>query len=221
MATGAGCIVASVEYRLAPDHPFPTEPEDCYRALYWLVEHADTLGIDPTRISVGGASSGGNLAAVVALMARDRGGPPLVAQILEVPVIDLTLSQPSIEENGDGYLLTRAAIEQSYRYYLTDPADATNPYASPIFAHDLAGLPPALIMTCEFDPLRDEGEAYARRLADAGVPTTLRRWDGQIHGSHVLDKLLPAEATQARQMIIAALRAAYQAPSSKNPEQLR
>jgi acetyl esterase len=146
---------------------------------------------------------------VVALMARDRGGPQLVFQVLEIPVIDLTMSYPSVVENGEGYLLTRVAMEQYVGYYLRDAADARNPYASPIFAEDFSGLPPALVMTAECDPLRDEGEAYAQRLQAAGVPTTLVRWDGQIHGSQHMSKILPAEAKSYEDMVSAALQAAY------------
>jgi acetyl esterase len=209
IAAGAGCVVASVDYRLAPEHPFPVPPEDCYAALLWLVAQAGELGVDATRISVGGGSAGGNLSAVVALMARDRNGPALAFQVLEIPVTDLTGSHPSIEENGEGYLLTKAGMQQCVDYYLADPGDAKHPYASPLFADDLAGLPPALVMTAEFDPLRDEGEAYGARLRDAGVPTTMRRWEGQIHGSQSFSKLMPDAAAEYREMVCAALRSAY------------
>lgn len=209
LCAGAACVVVSVDYRLAPEHKFPTAAEDSYAALLWTVEHAAALRIDPTHMSVGGASAGGNLAAVVSLMARDRGGPPIVFQLLEIPVTDLTMSQPSIIENGDGYMLTRAAMEQYRDFYLATPADATHPYASPLLAPDLTRLPPALVVTAEFDPLRDEGEAYGRRLQQAGVPTTIRRMDGHIHGSIFLTKLLPS-ARAYREESIAALRAAYE-----------
>jgi acetyl esterase len=205
----ADCVVASVDYRLAPESKFPAPAEDCYTALRWLVENAAALRVDPERVSVGGASAGGNLAAVAALMARDRDGPTIVCQVLEIPVTDLTMSTPSIEENGVGLVLTKTAIEQYVGFYLADPADATHPYASPLHAPDLSGLPPALVMTAEFDPLRDEGEAYARRLQDAGVPVTLRRWDGQFHGSQQMAALIPAEAKEYREMVAAALREAY------------
>ncbi len=208
-AVGAGCVVASVDYRLAPEFHFPTAPEDCYAALRWLVDHAGELGVDPSRISVGGGSAGGNLAAVVALMARDRGGPPLVFEVLEIPVTDLTMSQPSVAENAEGYVLTREAMDQYVGYYLGESGDPKDPYASPLLAGDLSGLPPALVMTMEFDPLRDEGEAYGRRLQEAGVPTTVRRWDGQIHGSASFAQLVPDVATEYREMVNAALRAAY------------
>jgi acetyl esterase len=208
LCSGAECVVVSVDYRLAPEHKFPTAPEDCYAALLWTVEHATELGIDAARVSVGGGSAGGNLSAVVALMARDRGGPPLVLEVLDIPVTDLTMSQPSVEENGEGYLLTRSAMEQYRDFYLADPADAKEPYASPLLAPDLSNLPPTLVMTAEFDPLRDEGEAYAARLAEAGVPVTQRRWEGHVHGSCEMTSLVPS-AREWRDAVIEALRAAY------------
>jgi acetyl esterase len=208
-AEDAGCVVASVDYRLAPEYKFPIPAEDCYAALRWLVDHAADLGVDASRVSVGGGSAGGNLAAVVALMARDRGGPPLVFQLLEIPVTDLTMSYPSVIENGTGYMLTQDSMRAYVDYYIRDEGDAKHPYASPIFAEDLTGLPPALVMTAECDPLRDEGEAYGERLRDAGVPVTIRRWDGQIHGSQHMAKLLPEEASEYHEMVVGALRKAY------------
>jgi acetyl esterase len=208
-AVDAGCVVASVDYRLAPEATFPVPAEDCFTALRWVVDHAAELHVDAGRVSVGGASAGGNLAAVVALMARDRGGPDLVLQVLEIPVTDLTMSQESVRSNGVGYLLTTTSIEQYTSYYLADPADATNPYASPLLAPDLTNLPPAVVMTAELDPLRDEGEAYARRLAEAGVPVEATRWDGQFHGSQTMGKLIPDEVAAYHAAIVAALRKAY------------
>jgi len=208
LCDGAVCVVVSVDYRLAPEHTYPTAPEDSFAALRWTVEHAEELDIDLARVSVGGASAGGNLAAVVALMARDRGGPPLVLQILEIPVTDLTMGQPSIVENGEGYLLTRAAMEAYRGFYLADLADANQAYASPLLADDLRNLPPAVVMTSEMDPLRDEGEAYAARLRDAGVPVTAKRWDGQVHGSSSMTAILPS-ARAFRSEVINALREAY------------
>lgn len=207
VARGAGCVVASVEYRLAPEHRFPTAAQDCYAALCWVVDHADQLQVDPGRVSVGGSSAGGNLAAVVSLMARDRGGPAIILQVLEIPVTDLTLSQPSMSENGEGYVLTRAGMDACRRYYARE-ADFTHPYASPLLAEDLAGLPPAVVMTAEYDPLRDEGEAYARRLDEAGVVVEATRWEGHIHGSMSFTKLL-ASARQYRDEVIGAVKRAH------------
>jgi acetyl esterase len=208
ICTRAGAVVISVEYRLAPEHPFPTPPEDCYAALVWTHEHAEELGIDSDRISIGGESAGGGLAAAVALMARDRGGPALVLQVLGIPVTDLTMSQPSVHELAEGYLLTRAGIRDYCRHYISSPEQGRHPYASPLLAPDLRDLPAALVMTMEFDPLRDEGEAYARRLVEAGVPTRHLRWSGHIHGSALFTRLLPS-AHIYRSIMVDALRQAH------------
>ena len=164
IAAGAGCVVASVDYRLAPEAKFPIPPEDCYTALLWFVEHADELGVDRAHLGRRRQRGRQPRRGRSRSMARDRNGPPLVFQVLEIPVTDLTGSHPSIEENGEGYLLTKAGMQQCVDHYLAEPGDAKHPYASPLFADDLSGLPPALVMTAEFDPLRDEGEAYATRL---------------------------------------------------------
>jgi acetyl esterase len=194
MADHLGCVVASVGYRLAPEHAFPTAAEDCYAALLWVSMNADALGVDGARVAVGGASAGGNLAAVVALMARDRGGPPLRAQVLDIPATDFMLASKSMEENASGYVCTKAGMEQSRAFYAPDPTDWTNPYASPIHAPDHSNLPPACVTTCEYDPLRDEGEQYAMKLVAAGVPVTMQRALGHIHGSHHMVKLMPESA---------------------------
>lgn len=207
IAVGAGCVVASVDYRMAPENAFPTPGEDCYAALCWLVEHAERLGIDPGRVSVGGESAGANLAAVLTLMARDRSGPSLVFQWLDVPSTDLTMSQPSIERLGTGYALTKQSMDDYVAAYLRD-VDPTEPYASPLHADDLSGLPPALIMTAELDPLRDDGLAYARRLREAGVPVETHDLPGLIHASFALTRLLPT-ARAYQDDAIAALRRAY------------
>jgi acetyl esterase len=186
VCANARCVVTTVEYRLAPERPFPTAPEDCYAALLWLVEHARELNVDASRLAIGGESAGGCLAAVVALMARDRGGPDLALQMLEMPVTDMgarSSDHPSVALFGEGYGLERAGIEAFQDDYLPDRRDREKPYASPLLAHDLSGLPPAHVITAEYDPLRDSGEAYARRLQDAGVRTTLHRYLGQTHGS--------------------------------------
>jgi acetyl esterase len=180
------CVVATVEYRLAPEHRFPTAVEDCYAALCWIVEHAAQLDVDAARVAVGGESAGGNLAAAVALMSRDRGAPTLALQLLEVPVTDVSegfAAQPSVGLFADGYGLDRAAMEEFNRSYLADVADGLDPYASPLLAPDLGGVAPAHVLTAEFDVLRDGGEAYARRLEQAGVETALHRGLGHTHGS--------------------------------------
>jgi acetyl esterase len=182
----AGCVVVSVDYRLAPEHKAPTAAEDCYAALCFVAQQAAVLDIDASLVSIGGDSAGGNLAAVVALMARDRKGPSVMFQLLEVPAVDLTMSHPSIGEFGDGFFLSKAMMQSAADFYLTDPSQASHPYVSPLFATDLSGLPPAFVMTAEFDPLRDEGEAYGARLSEAGVAVDIYRGVGHIHGGQQL-----------------------------------
>jgi acetyl esterase len=182
LAKAIGCIVVSVDYRLAPEHKFPAGPEDCYAATRWVVEKGAEIGVDGTRVAIGGDSAGGNLAVVVALMARDRGGPALRHQLLVYPVANHDFSTPSYEENKQGYLLSREMMRWFWNHYLADAKDGAQPYASPLRAASLKGLPPAHVITAEFDPLRDEGEALAARLARDGVPTTHTRYDGMIHG---------------------------------------
>ena len=182
LAQGAGCMVVSVDYRLAPENPFPAAPEDCYAATAWVAENAAEIGADPNRVAVGGDSAGGNLAAVVALMSRDRQGPALCHQLLVYPVTDYAFDTDSYRENADGYMLTLPMMEWFWNHYLSDPAQGGDELASPLRAAVLAGLPPATVITAEFDPLRDEGEAYARRLESAGIESRLTRYDGVFHG---------------------------------------
>jgi acetyl esterase len=177
-----GSIVVSVDYRLAPENKFPAAPEDCYAATQWVAEHAATLQGDPSRIAISGDSAGGNLTAVVAQMARDHGGPALVFQLLIYPVTDLKATCPSIQENGEGYFLTKEDMEWFTNHYLNSEDEKDNLLASPLYSSNLRGLPPALIITAEYDPLRDEGELYGHRLKEAGVPVTISRYDGMIHG---------------------------------------
>lgn len=192
LTNGAQCVVISVDYRLAPESKFPAAAEDSYAATQWVAANAASLGIDPARIAVGGDSAGGNLAAVVALMAKERGGPPLVYQVLIYPVTDYNLETASYEENAEGYLLTKRSMIWFWNHYLANESDGADPHASPMRAADLSGLPPALVITADFDPLRDEGAAYAERLEQAGVPVVYTNYDGMIHGffgmSLVLDK---------------------------------
>ena len=183
LCAGAGCIVVSVDYRLAPESKFPAAPDDCLAATRWAVANAAALGADPGRVLVAGDSAGGNLAAVTALRIRDEGGPHLLGQLLIYPVTEYyEPGTPSMVENAEGYGLTRAGMIWFWNHYLRSSADGTNPHASPFRAPNLGGLPPALVVTAEYDPLRDEGECYADRLRQAGVPTQLQRWDGMNHG---------------------------------------
>lgn len=207
IVAGADCVVASVEYRLAPENAFPTAVEDCWSALLWLVDHADEHGIDSERISVGGESAGANLAAVLCLLSRDRSGPRIRHQWLDVPATDLTKSQLSFIEVPDGYLLDAAGIDEYLSAYLPDPQDATNPHASPLFAASHADLPSAWIMSCEYDKLRDDGVAYARVLQDAGVEVHHEVLAGHVHPSFAFTRLVPSAADYERRAIVA-LRAA-------------
>jgi acetyl esterase len=204
ISAGASCVVASVDYRLAPENQYPTPPEDCYAALCWLVEHAGELGVDATRVSIGGESAGGNLAAAVCLMTRDRGGPPLVFQWLDVPALDATLATEGHRNVPDGNLLDAVAIEEYLDAYLPDrAAQVTEPYVSPLLADDLSGLPPAHIVTCGHDKLRGDGEAYAKRLADAGIAATHVRLAGHAHPTFALTKRIASAAANERESIAA------------------
>ena len=191
LAAQVPTLVVSVDYRRAPEHPFPAAVQDCDVATGWVSAHAVELGADPTRLAVAGDSAGGSLATVVARHARDRGGPPIAFQLLIYPVIDMTCSFPSYTENGDGYLLDADTMTWFISNYLAG-ANPRHPDASPIFAENLSDLPPALVVTAEFDPLRDEGEAYAGRLREAGVVVTTSRYDGMIHAFYGLDGILDA-----------------------------
>ena len=208
LANRIGCVVVSVDYRLAPEARYPAAAEDCFAATKWVAENARALGVDAARIGIGGDSAGGNLTAVVALMARDRGGPALRHQLLIYPVTDADFSRPSYRENAEGYLLTTKAMEWFWGHYAPDPGQRREPYAAPLRARDLAGLPPAFVITAEYDPLRDEGEAYAERLRQAGVPTALRRYDGAIHGFFAMG-VLAQVARDAVEDAAAALRQAF------------
>ncbi|MGI8679753.1 MAG: alpha/beta hydrolase [Jatrophihabitans sp.] len=197
IAAQAGVVVVSVDYRLAPEHPFPTPVEDCYAATRWVAEHGSDLGADGARLAVMGDSAGGNIAAVVALMARDRGGPPIAVQVLIYPSVDLGADYPSKDENATAPVLSRKDVDTTWRLYLhgTD-ADPKDPYASPLFAehHD---LPPALIQTAQFDPLRDQGPAYAAALRSAGGTVRLTNYVDAVHGYISL----PNVTTGARQAL--------------------
>jgi acetyl esterase len=182
LANHARCLVVSVGYRLAPEYTFPAAPEDCYAAIQWVAEHAREIKADPARLAVGGDSAGGNLAAVVALMARDRQGPALCYQVLIYGETDYyEPGTASYVTYSEGYGLTREEMIWFWDQYLARPEDSMHPYAAPLCATELSGLPPALIITAEYDPVRDEAEHYAQRLQQAGVPVQLSRYAGMIH----------------------------------------
>lgn len=181
LANRIGCVIVSVNYRHAPDHQFPAATEDAYAAVQWIAEHGATFGGDPQRIVVSGQSAGGNLATVVSLMIRDRGGPRLAGQVLWAPVTNHHFDTPSYWENAQGYILTRPQMLWFWGHYLKTEADGAHPYASPLQASDLSRLPPAFVATAEFDPLRDEGNAYAERLRAAGVSVAHTCYAGMIH----------------------------------------
>ncbi|WP_433260025.1 alpha/beta hydrolase [Actinosynnema sp. CS-041913] len=188
-----GIAVASVEYRLAPEDPFPAAPEDCYAVLTWLVANGAERGIDASRVAVGGESAGGNLATVISMLSRDRGGPKISAQVLICPVTahpgDADLQ--SYVDCADGFGMSADSMRFFFEQYPSSPDDLNDPYLLPSRAVDLTGLPPALVMTAEYDVLRSEGEQYAARLEKAGVPTTYKQYDGQIHGFYGLYTDLP------------------------------
>jgi acetyl esterase/lipase len=191
-----GIAVVAVEYRLAPEHPFPAGLDDCYAALEWMVAESAGLGIDTDRIGVYGQSAGGGLAAALALLTRDRGGPSLCFQYLGIPELDDRLDTPSMQQFVDTPMWNRPNAVLSWRYYLGPDADGeVSPYAAPARATDLSGLPPAYVSTMEFDPLRDEGILYALRLVQAGVPVELHQYPGTFHGS----AMVPTAAVSRRQ----------------------
>lgn len=209
VATGVPCTVVNVDYPLAPEQRYPAAPEACFAAVRYVHDHADELAIDRTRIAVAGDSAGGNLATVVALMARAAGGPQIALQVLIYPVADLTtFDTPSYLENAEGYYLTRSGMQWFAQHYLRDESDARDPLVSPLHA-DVKGLPPALVITAEFDPLRDEGEAYAEKLRAAGVPTRLSRYDGMIHGFYTMSGYIDG-GKRANAEVVEALKAAFE-----------
>jgi acetyl esterase len=191
IADGSGAVVISVGHRLAPEHRFPAALDDAYAVLTWTAEHSAEFGIDPGRIAVGGHSSGANLAAAVALRARDQQGPPIRFQLLKQPALDDRQETWSQRHFTDTPWVTRDKLAAAWRHYLGSAA--ATPYAAPARAADLSGLPPAHIATAEFDPNRDDDIAYALRLLQAGVPVELHQWPGTFHGSHAI---LSAEISQ-------------------------
>ncbi|GAA2806413.1 alpha/beta hydrolase [Saccharopolyspora taberi] len=192
-ALDADAVVVSVDYRLAPEHPYPAAADDAYTALTWVAEHADRIGGDPQRIAVAGVSAGGNIAASTVLRARDRGGPKVVFQLLLYPALDSSMTSSSVREFTDTPVLNRGAVEVAWRYYAAGRA----PYASPAHATDLSGLPPAFVVAAEADPLRDEDRRYAERLSEAGVTTELIQVPGAVHG---FDLLFPKARVSRRNL---------------------
>jgi len=207
IAHRAGAVVVAVDYRLAPEHRFPAAVEDAWAALRWVAANSSRLGIDANQLCVCGDSAGGNLAAVMALKSRDENGPRIAFQALVYPVTDLSSFETgSYDEFAEDHYLTRSMMQWFRNHYVADSDDARNPDASPLLARDLHGLPPALVITAECDPLRDEGEAYAKRLRDAGVEVTETRYAGMIHPFFSLAGALP-QALDAYQQIADAVKA--------------
>jgi acetyl esterase len=182
LAMASGCIVASVEYRLAPEHPYPAALEDCYTATKYIAENAHEFDADPARLAVGGDSAGGNLAAAVTLLAQETGGPEILFQLLIYPATDYSADTGSFQEFGEGYFLTAAGMRWFWQQYTGKAENGLKYWVSPLSAKNLGGLPAAFVITAECDVLRDQGEAYAHRLEEAGVPVQLKRYDGAIHG---------------------------------------
>jgi acetyl esterase/lipase len=207
LCRAAGCLVVTVDYRLAPEHPFPAGLEDCYAATHWMATHAAEFHGNPARIAVGGESGGGNLAAAITLMSRDRGGPALLFQLVLCPAADFQLTTASWKDYN-GYMFTQEEFLIVRDFYVPHVDEQSHPYATPSQAPNLRGLPPALIITAECDPLRDGGEHYGQRLLEAGVPATISRYDGMTHGFMHLKALIP-QANQALAEAIDALRTTF------------
>jgi len=205
LANGVHAIVVSVDYRLAPEHRYPAAFNDAYASVEWVRAHASELGGDPDRLAIAGDSAGGNLAACVAVALRDRNGPPIRAQLLVYPVIDAGFDTPSYRDNAEGYFLTAQHMHWYWDQYVPDATARHDPYVAPMHTRDLTGVAPAHIVTAEFDPLRDEGEAYGARLRAAGVPTEVHRYDGMFHGFFGMGEVLPG-AQQAVHDACTALR---------------
>jgi acetyl esterase len=202
------CLVLTVDYRLAPEHPFPAGLEDCYAATCWMAAHAAQLQGDPAQIAVGGESGGGNFAAAIALMSRDRGGPALVFQLLICPVTDFQLTTASWRDY-DGYMFTKEEFLIIRDFYVPHEEERSSPYAAPSLAPNLHALPPALIITAECDPVRDGGEYYGQRLLEVGAPATISRYDGMVHSFMHMRTIVPQQANQALAEATQALRAAF------------
>ncbi len=207
LANGAGCAVVSVDYRMGPEHRFPAAVDDCIAATYWIARNAGSLGIDATRMAVGGDSAGGNLAAVVSIAARDAGDLPIALQLLIYPATDMRRGAPSHTTNGQGYMLTSDTMTYFHDHYIDDPKHDLDWRASPLLHDDLSKLPPAFVITAGFDPLRDEGLQYAHKLSEAGNRATHVCFERQIHGFITMGRVID-EANAAVAMCAASVRAA-------------
>jgi len=214
LANGSGCRVVSVEYRLAPEHPFPAAVEDCWAATQYIAGQADEFGIDATRLAVAGDSAGGNLAAVVTQLAKREDGPAIGFQLLIYPVTQLgsDIETRSMRENASGYFFEKQGMDWFTRAYCPDAAHRSDPRLSPLLCTDLSGLPPAYVVTAGFDPLRDEGKAYADKLDAAGVSVTHVHYPGMIHGFFAMRGLIP-KAAEAVAAAAAAMREALAKPA--------
>ncbi|MEU6539689.1 alpha/beta hydrolase [Streptomyces sp. NPDC047000] len=211
LTNAVGCVTVAVGYRLAPEHRFPAAVEDCAAAVHWIAAHRGELGLDPALLAVGGDSAGGNLAAAVSLKTRDEHGPAITAQLLVYPNTDHRSDTPSLRENTDPYLFNATSVAWYWNHYLATEEDGLNPLASPLRAADHSGLPPALVITAEYDPIRDQGEEYAHRLRAAGVPVELTRYEGMAHGFFAMAGTLPA-GRRAVEQAAAFLRRAFGRP---------
>jgi acetyl esterase len=208
LAKTSECLVVAVDYRLAPEHRYPAAVEDAYAATQWVAENSELIQADPDRFAVCGDSAGGHLAAVVSLMARDRKGPRIDLQILIYPITDCCFDTPSYEENREGYMLTRDLMKWFWNHFINAESEADDPYVSPLRAKNFSNLPPALILTAEYDPLRDEGEAYGKKLQEAGVNLTLTRYPGMIHAFIRMTALLD-KANEALGQVAVALKEVF------------
>jgi acetyl esterase len=208
LTNSAGCVTVAVGYRLAPEHKFPAAVQDCYAGTAWAAAHSAQLRALPGKLAIGGDSAGGNLAAAVALRARTQGGPGIAHQLLVYPNTDHDARTESMSQPDDPHFFCPASARWYWDHYLSSPADGADPLASPLRADDLSGLPPATVITAEYDPLRDEGEEYARRLAADGVPTTLTRYEGMMHGFFTMIGTLDV-AREAVEYAAGQLRAAW------------
>jgi acetyl esterase len=199
LANASGCRVLALDYRLAPEHPFPAAIDDGVAAMRWIAGHADELGVDPSRLGIGGDSAGAGLAAAICLIARDAGGPAIAFQLLICPILDVLEESPSRRELAEGYFLSRATMQRDLDLYCPG-VDRGDPHLSPLRAASLAGLPPALIHTAEFDPFRDEGQAYARALTGARVPVQATCHEGLIHYFYAMPAVIPRALTAMAQI---------------------